>query len=301
MNQRLFAHLALFGANLIYAINYTVAKGLMPDVIGPSGFILLRVLGATLMFWTVLAFWKWEPIAKKDFVRLLICAGFGVAGNQLLFFNGLVLTSPISASIIMTSNPILVLVMAAWLIKESLNGRKVAGILLGAVGAIWLILQRESQAPDTPNPGLGNLLIFLNAASYGAYLVLVKPLMKKYRPITIISWVFLIGLAYVLPFGFQQFAEVEWGEIQSNEWLSLGFVVIGTTFLAYLLNIFALKRVPPTMVSMYIYLQPLLASLVALWVGSDLLNLPKIISAVLIFAGVYLVSIPKPRSKSQEQ
>lgn len=285
------AHLALFGANLIYGINYTVAKDIMPDYLAPSGFILLRVLGATALFWLVQRQIKGESIAKKDHLRLAICAFFGVATNQLLFFNGLNLTSPINAAIIMTSNPVLVLIMAAIIIKERITLQKSIGILLGAAGALFLILS-SAQTVEAPAPGWGNLMVFLNAASYGVYLVLVKPLMQRYKPLTVIKWVFTYGLLFVLPFGWEQFMSSSW-DFPPNIWWGLVFVVVGTTFLAYLFNIYALKTVNPSTVSFYIYLQPLLASLVAILLGKDQIQSHMIISALLIFTGVYLVSKPK--------
>lgn len=296
MKSSTWAHIALLIANLIYGVNYTVAKGLMPDVIGPNGFILLRVLGASVLFLSILLFIRKEKIDRKDYLRLIACAATGVAANQLLFFNGLSLTTPINSAIIMTSNPILVLIMAAIFIGESLNRRKIAGIILGASGAIWLISMKGAIRADAPNINLGNSFIFLNAASYAAYLVLVKPLMKKYKPITVITLVFSIGFFIVLPFGFAQFGEVNWSGITTNQWLGLAFVVIGTTFLAYLLNIFAIKNVPASTVSSYIYLQPVFAALVAIPLGADKLSLTKVLAAMLIFVGVYLVSF-KPKSQ----
>jgi drug/metabolite transporter (DMT)-like permease len=286
------AHLALFFANLIYGLNYTIAKGIMPEYIDPSGFILLRVLGAAILFWLTQLFLKTEKILAKDHLLLALCALFGVATNQLLFFNGLSLTTPINAAIIMTSNPILVLIIASIIIKERITVTKAIGVLLGAVGAIFLISANTGIQSDAQNPALGNFMVLLNAASYGVYLVLVKPLMAKYSPLTVIKWVFTYGLIMVIPFGFGQFSEINWA-MPSNIWWGIAFVVVGTTYLAYLFNIFALKKVNPTTVSFYIYLQPLLGSLFAIILGKDHLQMHMIIAAALIFTGVYLVSKPK--------
>ena len=292
MNKSLLAHLALFTANLIYGINYTVAKDVMPDYIQPVGFILLRVSGAVVLFHLVYALGPKEKIAKKDIPRLLFCALFGVAVNQLLFFKGLNLTTPINAAIIMTTNPILVLLIAALLIKEAINIRKIAGILLGLVGAILLITQNQEVTLGQSNTSLGNIFVFINAASYGVYLVIVKPLMNKYRAITIIKWIFFFGFFFVFPFGFPEVKTVGWQDIPPKIWGEIAFVVIGTTFFAYFLNIYALKQLPAVTVSFYIYLQPLLAALVALVVGSDKPGVLEIGSSLLIFVGVYLVSGP---------
>lgn len=286
------AHLAIIGANVIYGVNYSVAKSLMPEYILPFGFIFCRVLGALLLFWFFQLWSKSESIEKKDLIRLALCGLFGVASNQLMFFYGLNLTSPINAAIIMTCNPILVLLFSAILIKEKITPFKVAGIFLGLIGAAGLILNKNELSVSENNI-VGDLFIFLNASSYAIYLVTVKPLMQKYQPITVIKWVFLFGFLVVFPFGFQEFQLIDWKTFDSKIWLAFAFVVIGTTFLAYLFNIYGLKKLNPSVVSTYIYSQPLIASIVALIYGKDELNAVKIIAAILIFTGVYLVSIRK--------
>lgn len=294
LGENFKAHLAIFGANLIYGVNYTIAKDIMPNYIKPFGFIFCRVLGALVLFWLFQFFFEKEKIDRKDFFRLFICGLFGVASNQLMFFYGLNLTSPINAAIIMTCNPILVLIIASIILKEKITSRKIIGISLGLLGAVGLILNKESIQIDDSNL-LGDLFIFLNASSYAIYLVTVKPLMQKYSPITVIKWVFLFGAVIVIPFGWEQFGEVKWSDFNTTIWLSFLFVVVGTTFFAYLFNIYGLKRLNPSTVSTYIYSQPLIASLVALALQKDELNLVKIIAAILIFTGVYLVSLKKKR------
>lgn len=300
MSSLLRAHLALFIVNLIYGANYLIAKGLMPDLIEPSGFIMLRVVGATALFWMMRTLFKHQPIAPADFLRLALCGLFGVAGNQLFFFNGLNLTSPINAAIIMTANPILVLVMASVLIGERISKLRVMGIALGAAGAIWLILLSADGSKLSGN-WLGDVMILINAASYAVYLVIVKPLMQRYAPLTVISWVFLLGSVFVIPIGWNQFWDIEWSQFSAGNITSAAFVVIGTTFFAYLLNIFAIRIVSPSVVSSYIYLQPVTAAIFSGifatlgWIAIDYtggLTTGKVLSAVLIFAGVYLVSKP---------
>lgn len=292
LGGNLKAHLAILGANLIYGVNYTIAKDIMPNYIKPFGFIFCRVLGALILFWIFQLFFEKEKIARHDLFRLFICGLFGVASNQLMFFYGLNLTTPINAAIIMTCNPILVLIIASILIKEKITVKKIIGISLGLVGAIGLILNKQSIQIDDSHI-LGDLFIFLNATSYAIYLVTVKPLMQKYKPLTVIKWVFLFGALIVIPFGWEEFGEIQWADFNASVWLSFLFVVVGTTFFAYLFNIYGLKRLNPSTVSTYIYSQPLIASMVALILQKDNLNLVKIIAAVLIFTGVYLVSFKK--------
>ena len=295
MNKLIIAHLALFTTNLIYGINYTVAKNVMPNYIEPFGFIFCRVSGALLLFWLFHSIFFKEKIALKDFPRIALCGLFGVAVNQLLFFKGLNITTPINAAIIMTTNPILVLIMASFILKERITRNKILGIFFGITGALSLLLfgNNFSFGSDT---AMGDIMIFINAASYGVYLVLVKPLMSKYQPLTVIKWVFLFGYLVVFPFGWNEFQEINWINMPVNIIWETVFVIVGTTFLAYLLNIFALKNVTPSAASTYIYFQPVFAGVIAIYFGKDNLDIIKIVACVLIFLGVYLVSKPKKLS-----
>lgn len=298
MNKQLiWAHLALLTVNIIYGVNYSIAKELMPDLIGPFGFIFCRVIGALLLFWIFFTPKNDEKIKRKDWELLIVCGFFGIACNQLLFFYGLNLTTPVNAAIIMTTNPVLVLIMSAVLLKERISKTKILGIIIGLGGAVGLILHSQQFNFDTNNLS-GDIFILLNAASYALYLVLVKPLMKRYKPSTVIKWVFLFGFVFVFPFGINEFSAVEWGSFSSNNWLSFLFVIICTTFIAYLFNIFGLKHLSPSVVSTYIYTQPLVATLVALILQKDPLDPEKIFFAIAIFAAVYLVSIRKDRQKA---
>ncbi len=299
MNKTLFAHLSLLVANLIYAINYTFAKDVMPIYIEPSGFILLRVIGALSLFAIAYFVFVKEKVERKDLFRLAICGVFGVAINQLLFFEGLNLTTPINAAIIMTSNPILVMIMSFLIIKEKITFRKGLGILLGIIGASALILNGGDISLDT-NMQLGNLFVLINATSYGLYLVIVKPMMVKYHPITVMFYVFSFGLLYVIPFGFSNLAVVNWSIIPTTIYWEIAFVVICTTFIAYLFNSSALKQLNPSTVSIYIYLQPILATLFAIFRESDTLDETKIIASIIIFTGVYLVSVRSLKARKQK-
>jgi len=231
-----------------------------------------------------------EKVERKDILRLAICGIFGVAINQLFFFEGLNLTTPINAAIVMTINPILVILLSFFIIKEAITFRKSLGVLLGLTGAAILILKGGS-VDFSSNHQTGNLFVFINASSYGLYLVFVKPLMQKYHLITVLFYVFGFGLLYVTPFGFNSLMNVKWAIIPSNIYLEIAFVVFCTTFIAYLLNSLALKQLSPTTVSIYIYLQPILASIFAISWGADYLDKEKIIAAFFIFLGVYLVSV----------
>lgn len=301
-NNILKAHIALLGANLIYGANYMIAKGVMPNKIGPSAFIFLRIVGAGILFWLIKSFIK-EQIAKKDFLRLIFCGLLGVAANQLLFFHGLNLTSPIDASIIITAIPIVVLIFSALILKEKITKNKLLGLLIGGIGAVLLIWY-GNKAEGTSSL-LGNLLIFLNACSYGLYLVLVKPMMKKYNSLTVISWVFLFGFFFMLPFGLPDILQTDFSLFTTNTYAVIAFVILGTTFLAYLFNIYALNYVAPSVNGSYVYLQPAISFLMVSLYASVFnqteyaqdINAIKITSCLLVIIGVYLIS-KQPKLKA---
>ncbi|MEJ2593835.1 MAG: DMT family transporter [bacterium] len=290
----LLAHLAVMGANIIYGINYVVAKGIMPDFMQPRMIILLRVTGAALIFWSVASFYPRQRVDLKDKIRIAFCALFGIAINQVMFFEGLNMTTPINASIIMVGTPILVLLFSHFILNDRLSKQKVFGILLGFSGAAFLILQggKLSLASGT---FMGNLFVFINASSYGLFLVLIKPLMKKYSPITLMKWLFTFGLFYIIPVSFFFVNKTDFAAIPTTIWFSIAYVIIFTTVLAYFLNNYSLKKISPTMNSAYIYLQPFLATVVALIAGKDRLTWVEILAAALIFTGVYFVNF-SPKS-----
>lgn len=290
MNQRTLALIATSIATLIYGVTFTVAKEVMSMYIKPFGFILLRVGGAAIVFWILGLFVKAASIEKADYKKIIIAAFFGVGLNMLTFFKGLSYTTPISASVIMVTAPILVLIFASILLKEKLILRKIIGIVIGLIGAIVLIIYGSSSTTNAENVMLGNLLVFVNAASYAMYLVQVKKLIAKYNPIVFVKWLYLFGFLFVVPFGFSELVEVQWHLMPTSIYLKAAFVVLFTTCITYLFNLFALSRLKPTTVSVFIYLQPVIASIYALFVGSDSLNTIKIAATLLIFLGVFLVT-----------
>lgn len=283
------AHLAVLSANLIYGANYTIAKEVMPQYITPFAFILLRVAVTATLFFILERFGPREKVDRMDQIRLVACSLFGVAINQLLFFKGLDLTAPINASLMMTTNPIMVLLVASFLIREKITLRKVAGIILGIIGASSLLLWGKSVSFGTAS-AMGDLFILINSLSWGIFLIIVKPMMNKYRTATVMKWVFLYGMFMVFPFGWEPFRRIEWHTFGTEIWLAVFYVVIITTAIAYMLNTYALKKLSPSAVSAYIYLQPVFATAFAIMMGRDHLNPLHLLSAVLIFAGVYLVS-----------
>lgn len=296
MTEKAKAHLALFLVNSLYGANNIIAKDVMPTYLSPNVFISFRVLGATLLFWLVSMFTKIERVAKKDLFYLAICAVFGVTINQLCFFHGLSRSSAINSGIIMTLNPILVAIMAIFILKEKANSIKLIGIVLGAGGAIFLALQSNGKDGSTL---LGDVLLFINAASYAVYLIMVKPIMQKYKALTVTTWVFTFGAIYVLlfPGTIMDLSKTDFSIITTDSWFRIGFVIVGVTFMTYLLTMYAMKFVSATVTSTYIYLQPVLVILFAYlfyqfgWSADNTKSITaiKLVWMLVIFLGVYLV------------
>ncbi len=299
--QHLRAHLALFLVNTFYGANHVIAKGIMPNILTPNVFIFLRVAGATALFWLIRLFSKTkEKIDRKDFLRLAACGLFGVAVNQLFFFHGLNLSSSINSGIIMTLNPIMVVILSYFVLKEAITTYRVAGILLGATGAVLLTISSSSSSAEL---AMGDLFLLINAASYAIYLVIAKPLMMKYRPITVITYTFLFGLLFVLlfPVTLIDVFRTDFSLLTGSVLWKVIYVIVGVTFLAYLLTMYGLSKLSPSASSAYIYLQPVLVIFFAIlfaYIGftedyTHTITTQKIFYMILIFVGVYITSLKR--------
>jgi drug/metabolite transporter (DMT)-like permease len=291
MNQRNLALFAAFFTAIVYGVSYTVAKDLMPNYVQPFALIFFRVIGTAILFWVSALFVKKEKIDKSDYGRMFLGAIFGTAFNMLFFYKGLNMTTPITASAIGVMTPIMVLIFSAWLLKEKLYKKKILGIFIGLLGAFILITYKQDMV-QAENAMLGNFFVYLNAAFYGLYMVITKKLLVKYHPITVMKWMYLLGVFIVLPFAFRELNEIDWSIFPTHMYYRLGFIVVFTTFINYLFNLFALSKLRPTTVVVFVYLHPVIASMYALYVGSDTLSVVKIVSTLLIFVGVYLVTKP---------
>lgn len=293
-----FAFVAAFLVQVFYGVTFTFANDVIDGgYIKPYGFILLRLLGATALFWLFGFLAPKEKIAPKDYLIFMAAAFFGVALNMLTFFKGLSYTTPIHASVIMVVVPILVLIMSAIILKEKVTSLKVIGVISGLLGALILTLYGKS-AVSTDNILLGNFLVFVNAVSYSIYIIIIKQLTSKYHPFTFIKWLFLFGLLMVVPFGYTELSVVEWETFQPYTYFSVAFVIIAATFGTYILNPLALRQLKASTVSTFLYIQPVIAGIFAILMGSDTLNTTKLVAALLIFIGVYLVSKPVKVSKT---
>ncbi len=292
-NSNLIIHGGLLFVAILYGANYSIAKIVTPEFIAPFGMIVYRILLAGVLFWLI-SFDKKEKVNwKKDGNRFFLCALTGVAANQLLFFKGISLTTAVNASIIMTLTPIFVFIFSAILLHEKISGLKFTGLILSLLGALLIVYKFD----DSVQVGnwLGDILVLLNALSYGMYLVLVKPLMGKYSTKTVTKWIFLIGFFIALPVGGSDAINTDFSSFTDQAWYSFFYVIVGVTIIAYFINAWSMKKVNPSLVGIYIYLQPLLASLVAVLFFDELLTGKHAISAIFIFSGIYMVNY-RPKS-----
>jgi drug/metabolite transporter (DMT)-like permease len=290
--NRSLAHLALFGVALIYGANYSIAKEILDGgYLSPLALVLFRILTSIILFFFIHLFFIKEKVERKDLFLLAVCGIFGVFLNQSFFITGLKFTTPINASVLMVTTPIFVLLISILLKVEEFTTLKLTGVLIGAAGTLMLIFSKGSVSFEGTLKG--DLFILTNAFAYALYLVMVKPLMQRYNPITVVKWIFLFGFIPVLPLGWKGAMSVDWQSFGTAVWLAFLYVLVMTTFFTYLLNAMALKTVKPSTVGIYIYLQPVLATIIALSLGKDQLSLMKITAGLVIITGVYLVSLKK--------
>jgi len=286
-------HIALFLAQIIYALNYSIAKDLMPGFMGPLALVFIRVVGAAALFWILSIFVKTQKVEKADLKKMAWLALFGIVINQVFFIYGLSLTQPINSAIIMISNPIMVFAFTLIILKERITILKVGGLGIAISGAMILLMFRGNFELGSETI-IGDAMTFINSVSWAIFVVMVKPIMVKYDTVTAMRWIFLFGAIYILPIGFNDISETHWLNFTGYAVFAASFVVVATTFLAYLLNLYGLKELSPTVTSMYIYFQPFLASLFAILLGKDTLTSTKIFSGILIILGLYLVNY-KPK------
>ena len=290
MNNRFLGLIAALIATSIFGFNHTIAKELMPVFISPSALLYARVLGAAILFWIIGLFFKNEFIQKKDWIRLILCALFGMSINMITSLKGLELSTPINSAIIVTTSPIIIFIISIILINEKISKQKYLGVIVGFIGTLLLILFNNKVVINAPNIKLGNVFLFANGISYGLYFVLIKPLSEKYSMITLIKWLFLISIIVNAPIGLIEFTNIKWENFSPSAVANLSYVIICTTFLVYLLNLFALRNLKATTVGIFIYFQPIIAIIYAIYVGADRLSSLDMIAVIMVFIGVYLVS-----------
>ena len=281
---------AALGATLIYALNHTIAKDVMPTYIQGFGFIGIRLIGATIAFWLIGLLMPKQHIDKADRSAFLRAAFFGMAINMLAFFKGLEYSTPINSTVIITTTPIMVFLFSVILLKENIRPKRAIGVLIGFLGALSLVLFSQQAPANAPNISLGNFLFIANASTYGLYMIYVKPLSEKYNTIHLLKWLFLIGLLMTMPFTLPELLEVDFQLMPHSVWWRIGFVVLGTTFMTYLLMVYAIRHLRATSLSVFTYLQPIIGIVYAVLVGADFMTPIKWIAISLVLVGVYLVT-----------
>ena len=296
--DELKGHLSMTTANMMWGLMSPISKMvLITSIITPFIIVEIRVIGAAILFWIASIFTKREHVFPPDLLKLFFASMLGVLFNQGLFTIGLGMTSPVDASIITTSTPILTMIIAAIYLKEPITNKKVSGIFLGASGALLLIVSNQNTSGTTHNSNIWGDIVCLTAElSFALYLVLFKQLISRYSPITLMKWMFTYAAICIIPFSFQDITHLEWLSLEPNIWYGLSFILLGSTFVSYLLAPTGQRYLRPTVVSMYCYVQPIVASCVAVYWGMDSFNLLKIIAVICVFSGVFLVTRSKSRA-----
>ena len=285
-NVKVYA--ALTSVSLLYGINYSILKIVVPVHLGAFGFIALRVTISAFIFRVIYRFKPEKIDWRQDGWRLLLCSLSGVAINQLLFYKGISLTSAVNGSIIMTLTPVLVFIWASLLTGERITKRKILGIFIGMIGAI-IIFYRPNILPTDGGDWKGDLLILINGSSYACYLVIVKPLMKKYKPITVVTWIFTIAILFVFPLGYSEVAATNFSVLPQEVWLSIGYAIILVTVVVYFLNAWTLIKVDSSVVGVFIYLQPVFAIMTSILFFEEVFLWRHLLAAAFVFTGVWLV------------
>ena len=297
-------HAAMFGANAMWGLMSPISKFIMlGGAVTPLVVTDLRIGGAMVLFWIASFFQKPEHVSHKDLASLFVAALLGIVFNQGCFIFGVSLSSPGDASIITTSMPLWAMVLAALILKEPITGKKVLGIAAGASGALLLILGngQNGQGTSATTAGgtmiWGDLLVLLAQFCYALYIVLYKDFVNKYSLVTIMKWMFTYSFICVLPFSAGSLMRTDWSSLHLPELGGLSFIVVGATFISYMLIVVGQKNLRPTVAGMYNYIQPLVACIVAVCWGMDSSNFIKGMAVIFIFGGVYLVTSSRSRKE----
>jgi drug/metabolite transporter (DMT)-like permease len=298
MNSKTKAHIAVLIGNFFFGCSAVAVKQLTPSLMPPLALNMLRVGTAVSLFWLLFLLKPTKAsIQKKHLFRFIVCAAAGIATNQILYVKGAALTSPIHTSLLSLATPIAITIIAFFILKEQITLNKTLGLLLGIVGAALLIFLKNFD--DKESSTMGDVFIIMNAISYAFYLVWVKPLMKAYHPLHVIRWVFVFGALIIMPIAWTDCTQIQWSHFQSNDWIALVFLVIGATFIAYMCMVFGIAKLGSSVTGTYIYTQPIFATIASMVLRGEQLTPMKLVAALFIFGGVYLVNYKKKLSVSE--
>ncbi len=289
-------HMAMLGANVCWGLMSPVAKLVFASgIIAPIIMVDFRIAGAAMLFWITSLFTPKEHVPAIDKLRLFGAGMLGILLNQGCFIIGVSFTSPGEASLVTTTMPMWVMLLAWLFLKEPITIKKAGGIVLGAAGALILVLGGKGSIAGGDNPALGDFIVLMAQLSYALYLTIYRNFIKKYSLVTLMKWMFLSASIVGIPSTIGFIKATDWASISVSEWLGIGYVVFFATYIAYICIMIGQKNLRPTIVGMYNYVQPIVATIVGISLGMDHFSLLKAIAVVLIFSGVYLVTISKAR------
>ncbi len=293
-------HIALFFVSLLYAILFSWAGQIMPTHLSAEGFVFLRIAFATALFHIIGFFQKTDKIDWKSHLKeFAICGFFGTSANMLLFFKGLESTYPINGAILMLFTPLFVAIFDHFRVKKWPNWQFTFGFILAGCASFMLIAGKGAKFSEKTI--LGDIWVAINAILYAVYLVRVKKLTSIYSPISVNRWTFTFGLLYITPIGLIPFLQTNFATIPNSIWLKIGYILIFTSFLVYLLNAYSVKKAGPTLAGLYIYLQPLLATVIAFLLQTDQISLEKIMLILAVLFGVFTATKFTPKAKIESK
>lgn len=299
-DKSLKGHAAMFAANVMWGLNAPIGKSVLAEF-SPLSVTTFRMVGAAIAFWTLSIFCPKENVESKDLLKLFFAALFGVVFNQGCFIFGLSLTSPIDASIVTTTTPIITMIVAAMYLKEPITNKKILGIFIGAMGALTLILSSQAASSGQSGSIVGDLFCLIAQLSFAIYLTVFRDLITKYSPVTISKWLFIYASVCFIPFSYHDVTAIDFTAIPLNMILQISYVVLCATFLSYILTMFGQRLLRPTLVSMYNYVQPIVASIVAVAIGMDTFGWQKGVAIALVFLGVYVVTQSKSKAQLEAE
>ena len=294
----------MLSASMMWGAMAPVSKFVMSaGLVGAISVTDVRIFGAAILFWLFSPFSKKEKVDRKDYLKLFGAAMFAIVFNQGVYITGVSMTSPVDASIITTSLPIVTMILAAIFLKEPITSMKALGVFLGMGGALLLVFGNRlmpggaaSAAGAGTSNVWGDLLCLFAQCSYATYLVIFKGLIQKYSPVTLMKWMFTFASVIMLPLSIGRFVSTPWETVPFEQYAGLAFILLGGTFLCYLLMPIGQKTLRPTLVAMYNYVQPVVATMIAVFWGMDSFNIIKLVAIILVFSGVLLVNRSKSRA-----
>lgn len=296
-------HLALLFVSAVFGVNSVTAKIALREM-NPLALVCIRISTAAIILLVLQHIFIKERVrSARDFLQLAFFSVFGIIINQTLFLKGLALTTAINATVLVTTIPVVTIVIAIIMRREKTSFRKIAGSLISFVGVILLL---GAERIDLDNQFfVGNVLVFINAVSFGIYLVIAKDILKRYHPATVTTWTFVFGAIGILPFGVTQAIHLPYADISVIAWLCVAFLILFSSVIVYYINSWALQRTTSSNVAVYIYVQPIVATTLSTVTLGETLTWTTVFAALLIFAGVFIVSLKmreelKAETASQE-